>query len=68
MSCQSNGELMQNRSGLSVTKRGTHNTQDDDDEGYDDSKDDEDGGDGGSELSIEAKKTYLSMFPLFNVL
>ncbi len=35
---------MQNRSGLSVTERGTHNPQDGDEENYGDSKDDEDGG------------------------
>lgn len=49
MSCQSNHRLMQNRSGLSVTKWGMHNTQDDgddDDDDYDDSADDEDGANG----------------------
>lgn len=35
---------MQSRSGLSVTERGTLNSQDGDEEDYDDSKDDEDGG------------------------
>lgn len=56
---------MQNRSALSVTKRGAHNTQDDED--YDDRKDDEDGDDcgySGVPLFQKAKRNIFFHVPV----